>query len=53
MKIQRQRDKTEGLRWERGGTYSWGTVVGLYAIAFDGANIWVANWGGNSVTKIW
>ena len=37
-----------------------GTVAGTFpvggnpiGVAFDGANIWVANGGGNTVTKLW
>jgi DNA-binding beta-propeller fold protein YncE len=31
------------------GTFPVGTP---FAIAFDGANIWVTNWGGRSVSKL-
>jgi hypothetical protein len=42
------------LHWYAANTIT-GFAVGVHPaqMAFDGANIWVANYGSNTVTKLW
>jgi hypothetical protein len=40
------------LRWDLLGSRTFSTGTGPRGVAFDGANLWISNFGSNSVTKL-